>query len=330
MSARVPDRYASAARIAFRAIAGLSLALLSAVAGGQTGPIVLSIDQVRTGGEVRHEMLPLAEFDGIRFRPVREPDSPPGASSSRQRLLDNYRRVQVLHRGRRVGVVEIADIRTQQRLFCSLTVGSGTYVADTDLPASEITHSVRAFENGERSDYTYQVYLAFAGESGESGELRADGQPLVTDVTDPVELQRYALDVARFAPRPELAPLGVDATRAYRFDRHNAVLVVRDRRSAGTVVGPAGSEIEPPLYTDIVIVRAGAGQGAVLPLSGASTEANAFNPGANARFVDAFELANGTVYLAFAHGSSATVTLRLYKLGAISDTRLVFETDYGC
>jgi hypothetical protein len=149
-------------------------------------------------------------------------------------------------------------------LFCSLIVGSGPYAADTNLPASEITRSVRGFENGQRIDYPIQVFLAL---SGAIGELRADGEPLVTDVTDPAELARYALDVARFRPRPELAPLGVDETHAYRFDRHNAVLVVRNRRSAGTVAGPANSEIEPPLYTDIVIVRPGAGQRPVFPLS---------------------------------------------------------------
>ena len=142
-------------------------------------------------------------------------------------------------------------------------------------------------------------------------------------MTDPEELRSYAAEIERVAPR-ELLPLRVDETRAYRFNRRDGVLVVRNRRAA-EMIGSENFSIEGSLYTDAAIVHDGPGQRAVITLQGFPTERNGLGGGTHVQFLDAFALQDGRVYFAF-YVHSRTTYFSLYRLGRASETRLVFET----
>lgn len=307
----------------------LAAALVSAAAGAQSGPVPLSIDHFLTHpitGESRHEILPVAVYDGTRFRQVREWDPVLGESSRGVYLLRQYPVVQVLRHGERIGDVSVSDIHVQGFQCSSLIVGTGNYTSSVTSPSSDIGGITRRRENGELIDYATETFLAL---SRATDEPVLDDGPVISDVTDPEELERYAMDVERIAPRPELLPLGINETRAYRVDGQSSVLVVRKRQTAGTVEGPGDSRIEGTLYADFFIVRAGAGQRTALPLL--RTQRNGLGGGTTSYFIDAFALPDGTVYLAFELRFSEAVNFMLYQLGAISDTRLVFETVlHGC
>jgi hypothetical protein len=305
-------------------LAGL---LQSAAAGAQTDRVVVSIDEFRLDritGDSRHLILPVAVFDGTEFHPAWEWDRALGATSRRPFLLGNYRDVQVLHRGHRVGIVHVSDIYSEEFHCSAVIVGSGDYAADTVLPVSAVTGASRGRNNGRNFDYVTAAYLAL---SGTVDEMRPDGASFMSVVTDPDELARYARDVDTMAPRADLKPLGIDETDAYRFDNHDAVLVIRKRRTEGTIVGPGGSEIPGPLLTDIVVLRSGA----VLPLPGSATQQDAFGKGANDRLIDAFELPNGKVYFLFQRHNYEVWQARLYELGASGAPDFLLEVElYGC
>jgi len=310
-----------------RSVLALAALCVAAAATAQSERIVVSIDEYRLdriSGESRHLILPVAVFDGTNFHPAWEWDRALGATSRRPFLLSNYRNVQVLSRGRRVGTVHVSDIYSQGFHCSAPIVGSGDYVPDTTLPASKVTGASSGRNNGRNFDYETAAYLAL---SGAVGDIRPDGPSLMSVVTDPDELARYARDVERVAPRSELLPLGIDETDAYRFDNHNAVLVVRKRRTEGMITGPGGSEIPAPLYTDIVVLRAGA----VLPLPGSATMHDAFGKGPNDRLIDAFELPNGKVYFLFQRHNYELWQALLYELPATGAPRFLLEVElYGC
>lgn len=98
---------------ASRAFFALAAPFLCAVVAAQPEPVVLSVDHVLTHpvtGAIRHEILPVAVYDGARFRAIQEWESPEAGS-----LLTAYPRVHVLHHGERMGAVMVSDVH--QALF---------------------------------------------------------------------------------------------------------------------------------------------------------------------------------------------------------------------
>ena len=98
---------------ALRAAACVAALFAAAPAGAQPNLTILSLDQFRTdrvSGESRHEILPMAVFDGAQFRPIAERRTVPEANARREQLLAANPRAQVLFRGRRIGVVGVSDI----------------------------------------------------------------------------------------------------------------------------------------------------------------------------------------------------------------------------
>lgn len=305
-----------------RVLLGLA-ALLGSVAGAQSDPAVLSIDRHLTHpvtGESRHEILPVAVFDGTRFQPVHERDHA-RENSTVPDLLTQFPVAQVLHYGETIGAVTISDVDLQISGCNQFFVGTGDYAASVSLPASELRSIAQRRENSELIEYETETFLALSRRVEQNNFA---GEAVIAVVTDPEELQGYAADVERFAPRPELSPLGIDETRAYRFIGQNGVLVVRKRRSAEKIE-LGNSRIDGTLYTDVVIVRDGPGERAAFPLQGFPTTFNGLGGGAYDEFIDAFALQDGTVYFAFYRYSGVNY-FRLYQLGAASDTRLMSES----
>ena len=313
--------------------AALCLTVLTAPrAGAQADLTVLSLDHLRTDGatgESRHEILPMAVFDGSRFLPLVERGTRSEANARREQLLAANRRVQVLFRGRRIGVVTVAEIDPQLFHCTGLVVGRGDFAPDTELPDSEMRASVWAWLAGETIEYTTQAFFAV---SGAIDQTRTGSETLVTVVTDAAELERLALEIDSVEPRVNLLPLGEDETRAYRLDNYGAVVVVRKRRSAAMLQGPADIELPSPLMTDIVVIRAGTGERIVYPLYRSVEGTDAWGKGEpDDRFIDAFELGDGTAYLAFHRRNYEAQLLRIFRLESDRGATLVFEDDlYGC
>jgi hypothetical protein len=310
------------------AIACLAVLLASASLGAQPNLTVLSLDELRTdrgSGERRHEILPVAVFDGAEFTAIEGTLSE--ANAARERLLAASPSAQVLYRGRRIGVVDVSDIYPQRFHCIGLVVGSGAFEPNAGLPESEITDSVRGWVRDETIDYATESFFAISGATA----ARPDGDALVTVVDDPAELERYAMDIASIEPRTNLLPLGEDETRVYRLDRYDAAVVVRKRRSAALVPGPADLKLQSPLMTDIVMVRNIGGEHAIHPLYRSVKGTDAWGKGEpDDRFMDAFELGDGTVYLAFHRRNYEAQLLQLFRLEANGATR-VLQTDlYGC
>lgn len=319
---------------AFRVSACLAALSVATAAGAQPDLTVLSLDQFRTdriSGESRHEILPAAIFDGAAFRPISEQGGLPESNARRAQLLRESPAVRILFRGRRIGTVSVSDIHPQTFHCSELVVGSGIFDQDQELPPSEITDAVRGSEAGRRFDYATQAYVAL---SGALDATLLEGDALVTAISDPAELERLAADVASIEPRPNLLPLGADETRAYRLDRYDAVVVVRKRRSAAMLRGPMGLEFMSPLMTDIVVVRAGTGDGerVVHPLFRSTRGTDAMGQGGpDDRFIDAFELAAGTAWLVFERRSYESNGLLIFRLDSEGAATLVLENGlYGC
>jgi hypothetical protein len=229
-----------------------------------------------------------------------------------------------------MGAVTVSDIRLQSFSCSALIVGTGEYNANTTLPASESSGSFQTGrrENGERVVYTTEVFLALS-RSRDASDL--EGGPVIIAVTDADELQSYTMEVDRIAPRPELPPLGIDETRAYRFNGKDFALVVRERQSAATVALSGNRTIEGTLYTDAVIVRDGPGVRSAFQLQGFPSERNGLGGGSTSYFIDAFALPNGTVYVAFQRSLTEAMYFALFQLGGVFDTKLVLDTAlYGC
>jgi hypothetical protein len=315
-----------------RAVAGLAAVFSAALSTAQSDITVLSLDLFRTdriSGESRHEILPVAVFDRTRFQAIAEPGVLAEANARREQLLSANPAVQVFYRGRRVGTLHVSDVYSQAFDCHELNVGSGAFEQISELPESEVTHAIRGSGEGRRFDYLTHSYIAL---SGALDEPRSDGDALITDVSDSVELERYAADVASVAPRANLLPLGEDQTRAYRLDRYDAVVVVRKRRSAAMLQGPVGMEFKSSLMTDIVVVRTSAGEREVHPLFLSTLGMDAMGQGGpDDVFMDAFELEAGTVYLAFERRGYESHSLLLYRLEADGGATLAFEDGlYGC
>lgn len=299
-------------------------ALLGSAADAQSGQVVLSIDHFLTHpvtGESRHEILPVAVFDGTRFQAVQESDPVPGAISRVQDLLTQYPVAQVLHFGETIDTVTVSDVRLHGFGCSRFFVGTADYTGSARLPASELRNTTGRRENGERIEYASETFLALSRAIDENDLA---GGPVISAVTDPEELQGFAAEVERAAPRPELSPLRIDETHAYRFSGQNAVLVVRKRQAAETIA-LGNSRIEGSLYTDAVIVHTGPGQRAAFQVQGFPTAMNGLGGGDDALFIDVFALPNGRVYFAF-NWWSGNGYFSLYQLGAAGETRLVFET----
>jgi hypothetical protein len=300
---------------------------LAAPTNAQDGPTVISIDYFRSdlvNGEPRHEILPVAVFEGGQFLSVSERSRTP-ADTRRRDLLSAHPSVQVLYRGRRIGTLDVSDIY-QQRFHCSgLFVGSGAFEPDGPQPESETYDSVRA-----RSD-EYDT-LSLIALSGALDAVRRDGDPLVVTFTDPAETERFAIDVQTVAPRSDLPPLSDDETRAYRLDRYDAVLVIRKRRSAKMVpFPPVEAGLPSPLMTDIVVVRTGPGERMVHPLWISERGTDSWGKGPQDFFIDTFELEDGTAYFAFHRRDYEANRVRLYRLPQSGAPAVVFEDDlYGC
>ena len=310
-----------------RAFALAALAL-SVVAAAQPEPVVLSLDRFLTHpdtGASLHEVLPIAVYDGSRFRGDRESRASVAETPEAVSLLTRYPRVHVLRRGERIGTVTVSDVRPQPFQCDSLTVGTGDYETDSSVPASELSSLSRRRESGEPVDYKTETFLALSGAIDE----RDLDEPAVAAVTSPEDLQSYAAEVDRLRPRSELGPLGVDETRAYRFNGRNAVLVVRTRQAAAPAA--VGNLLtEGTIYVDAVIVRAAPGRVALFPLEGFPSEMNGLGGGHSDLFVDGFAL-DGKIFFAFERRFSEAVYFRLYRLGEASETRLILETVvHGC
>jgi hypothetical protein len=244
-------------------------------------------------------------------------------------LLRAHPSVQVLYRGRRIGTLEVSDIY-QQTFHCSgLIVGSGDFEPDRPQPESEISDSVRAWFDGEAIEYETRSFVAL---SGALDAVRPDGDPLVVTLTDPAEIERFAIDVLTVAPRSDLPPLSDDETRAYRLDRYDAVLVVRKRRSAKMVsFPPVEGGLPSPLMTDIVVVKTGSSERIVHALWISERGTDSWGIGPQDYFIDAFELEDGTAYLAFQRRDREAIRIRLYRLLQSGAPTFVFEDDlYGC
>jgi hypothetical protein len=293
-------------------------ALLGSVARAQSDSVVLSVDRYLTHpvtGEGRHEIMPVVHIDGTNY--LRVPDSNP-RSSRVQNLLTQYPVAQVLHHGETIDSVTVSDVHLQSFGCSQFFVGTGDSTASGSLPASELRNSSGRRENGERIEYATETYLALSSAIDENDP---EGGPVISAVTDPDELRSYAADIERVAPRPELLPLRIDETLAYRFSGHDAALVVRNRRAAEV----SESGIEGTLYTDAAVIHDGPGQRAVFTLQGFPTALNGLGGGTHVGFIDAFSLQDGWVYFAFYVHTGITY-FSLYRLGGASETRLVFET----
>lgn len=240
-----------------RALLVLSISLQSVVVGAQSAAPVLSLDYFLTStvtGESQHEILPVAIFDGTSFKHVREWDPVLGWSTRRPYLLTRCPAVQILRHGEAVGSVTVSDISLRGFRCSGLMVGTVENVSTAPAPVSEISRIARRRENSEQIG--------------------------------------YATDIDRSVPRPELLPLGIDDTHAYRFTRLDGVVV---------------------------------------SLPGSGTRVDAFGKGPNDRFIDAFLHANGNVYLVFERQNYEVWHLRLYRLGPAFATELILETElYGC
>lgn len=305
--------------------------LFAASTGAQDGLAVISIDNFRTdriANESRHEILPVAVVEGGRFLSVSEWSKRPVDRTRRREVLTAHPSVQVLHRGRRIGALEVTDVYDQTFHCSGLVVGSGDFAPDGPLPVSEITDYVRAWTDGNPIEYETRSFVAL---SGAANAVRSDA-PLVVALTDPAEIARFADDVLTIAPRSDLRPPSEDETKAYRLDRYDAVLVVRKRRSAKMVpFPPVEAGLPSPLMTDIVVVRSGSGERIVQPVWISDRGTDSWGRGPNDYFFDAFELVDGSAYLAFQRRDGEANRIRLYRLPQSDAPVFVFEDDlYGC
>ena len=314
-----------------RIFAALAALCAFGLASAQSAPIVLSIDRYLThssSGENRHEVLPVAVFDGTRFRPVWEWDRVLGQSTRAPYLLNRYPNIHVLQYGKRIGTISVSSTRMQPIQCSSLFIGEGDYLSSNPIPTSEYSSVIRRNYNGERADFMAESFLALSGELDETG---LDGAPVIVPVTDAAQLQAYATDLERIAPRRDLLPLGIDQIRVYTFSGRDDALVIRKRQTAGTVAGPGDIRLPGTIYTDVAIVREGPGQRAVFPLEGFPTSRNGLGGGSLDYFIDAFSLDNGMTYFSFERQHSEATNFRLYQLGASTGARLVLEVVlHGC
>lgn len=327
-------------------VIGLVAAFVGASVWAQPSPAIIALDFVRTdlvSGDVRHDILPLALFDGTRIQrlsqPFVMPEAVPGpervqrnraisaeGNSMREQLLAGMPSFSVLYRGRRIGRVGVTTVGVQSFHCTENVVGTGDFVARAPLPESDMKDSVWARRSGETTEYETEAFLAI---SDTANTASFDGETIVTLIEDRAELQRYADDVLTREPRADLLPLGEDETRAYRLDPLDAVVVVRKRRSAAILPGPAGSELPSPLLTDIVVVRESAGERVVQALY--SSRQDAWGRGFQDSFIDGFAPGDGNIYVAFERRGNESTALRLFRLGPGGGAAEVFSDElHGC
>lgn len=325
---------------------GLATAFLGASANAQPSFAVIALDFVRidrVSSETRHDILPLALFDGTQIQRLSQPFVVPGTlpgpelvqrnriiaaerNSRREEVLAGNPSFNVLYRGRRIGSVEVSEIDVQAFHCTGNVVGTGNFDAGAPLPQSEMKDSVWAWQAGETTEYETEAFIAI---SGAVSAAPFDGDAIVTLIEDRAELQRYADDVLKLEPRADLSPLGDDETRAYRLDPFDAVVVVRKRRSAEILPGPAGSELPSPLMTDIIVVRESASERVVHSLY--SSRQDAWGRGFQDFFMDAFPLRDGNVYIAFERRGNESTALRLFRLGPSGGaTEVLSDELHGC
>ena len=327
-------------------VIGLATAFLGASARAQPSLTIIALDFVRTdrvSSETRHDILPLALFDGTQIQRLSQPFVVPGTlpgpelvqrnriiaaerNSRREEVLAGNPSFYVLYRGRHIGSVEVVEVDVQAFHCTGNVVGTGPFDARTPLPQSDVKDSVWAWRAGETTEYETEAFVAI---SDTVGAAPFDGDAIVTLIEDRAELQHYADDVLTLEPRANLLPLGEVDTRAYRLDPFDAVVVVHKRRGAEMLPGPAGSELPSPLMTDIVVVSESPGERVVHPLY--SSRQDAWGRGFQDFFIDAFVLRDGNVYVAFERRGNESTALRLFRLGPRGDAIEVFSDEiHGC
>ena len=325
---------------------GIAAVFLGPSASAQPSLTIIALDFVRSDGvssETRHDILPLALFDGIQIQrlaqPFVVPRTLPGPervrrnrliaaerNSRREEVLAGNPSFDVLFRGSPIGSVKVSEVGVQPFHCTGNVVGTGNFDAPVPMPESNMKDSVWAWQAGETTEYQTQAFIAV---SGTASATPFDGETIVTLIEDRAELQRYADDVLVLEPRADLRPLGEDETRAYRLDPFHAVVVVRKRRSAEILPGPAGSELPSDLTTDIVIVSESAGERVVRPIY--SSRQDAWGDGFQDFFMDAFALSDGNVYVAFERLGNEHRVLRIFRIESSGGATEVFSDElYGC
>ena len=324
----------------------LATSILCGPASAQPSLTIIALDFVRTdrvSSETRHDILPLALFDGTQIKRLSRPFVVPGTlpgpdlvqrnriiaaerNSRREDVLALNPSFYVLYRGRSIGSVKVSEVDVQAFHCTGNVVGTGNFEARASLPQSDMKDSVWAWQAGETTEYETEAFIAI---SGTASATPFDDDAIVTLIEDRVELQHYADDVLTLKPRADLLPLGEDETRAYRLDPVDAVVVVRKRRSAEILPGPAGSELPSPLLTDIVVISESAGERVVRPLY--SSQQDAWGRGFRDFFMDAFALGDGNVYFAFERRGNESTALRLFRIGLNGGATEVFSDElHGC
>lgn len=325
---------------------GIAGALLGLSASAQPSLTIIALDFVRTddsSNETRHDILPLAVFDGTQIQRLSQPFVVPGTlpgpelvrrngiiaaerNLRREEVLAGNPSFNVLHRGSLIGSVNVSEVGVQPFRCTGNVVGTGSFVASAPLPQSDMKDSVWAWQAGETTEYSTQAFFSI---SGTVSAVPFDGEAIVTLIEDRAELQHYANDVLMLEPRADLQPLGEDETSAYRLDPVDAVVVVRKRRSAVILPGPAGSELPSDLLTDIVLVTESASERVVHLLY--SSRQNAWGRGFQDYFMDAFALRDGNVYVAFEQRGNESTRLRLFRIGPSGGATEVFADElHGC
>ena len=102
---------------------------LAASTSAQGGLAVISIDHFRTdrvNDESRHEILPVAVFEGGQFLSVSEWSKAPVDRTRRRDLLSAHPSVQVLYRGRRIGTLDVSASNGTFRIHARLPYGGST------------------------------------------------------------------------------------------------------------------------------------------------------------------------------------------------------------
>jgi hypothetical protein len=293
--------------------------------------------------ETHHDILPVALFDGTQIQRLSQPFVVPGTlpgpeltqrnrtiaaerNSRREEVLAGNPSFHLLYRGRRIGRVDVSEVDVQTFHCTGSVVGTGDFAADAPLPQSDMKDSIRAWLAGETAEYETQAFIAI---SRTVSAAPVEGDAIVTPIEDREDLRHYADEVLILEPRANLSPLGEDETRAYRLDRFDAVVVVRKRRSAELLPGPAGSELPSPLMTDIVLIRESAGERVAHLLY--SSRQDAWGRGFQDSFMDAFALGDGNVYIAFERRGNESTALRLFRLGPSGSATEVFSDElHGC
>ena len=172
--------------------------LLGSSASAQPSLTIIALDFVRIDGasnDTRHDILPLALFDGTKIQRLAQPFVVPGTLPGPQLLRRNgmiaaernLRREEVLagnpsfyvlHRGSRIGSVNVSDVDVQPFRCTGNVVGTGNFVASAPLPQSDMQDSVWAWQAGETTEYSTQAFISV---SGTDGAEPFDGEAIVDD-----------------------------------------------------------------------------------------------------------------------------------------------------